>query len=153
MDEGMVYWEASNSMGLATSTGGRGFALISSASLGLGRVFLNSHADVGRFFVRDPATVELVSYLPGHDANLGGGNPAGSLHYQSKTPHGTPATEFSARLGSQGEKRMTLDWESSAGLLQWRTVRPTSRGGRCHDGPVHCLDQPCPAHALGPVQV
>ena len=135
VDEGMVYWEASNSMGLATSTGGRGFALISSASLGLGRVFLNSHADVGRFFVRDPATVELVSYLPGHDATLlGGGNPAGSLHYQSKTPHGTPATEFSARLGSQGEKRMTLDWESSAGLLQWRTVLAHQQGGKTVDG-------------------
>lgn len=60
IESGLAGWDASGSLGLASSVQSRGFSVNPQASTGLsaGRILINGHPDVGRRFVRDPVTIE-----------------------------------------------------------------------------------------------
>ena len=128
---GVAHWNASNSLGLASGLGLRGFAASNQGSSQIqgARSYLNGHADVAWRFSRDPATVSSVEVLAGHDATLlGAGSPGGAVQYLSKTPTGTPFRRVSLGLNSAGGVRSTFDGEIHLGTLQLRAVMAAQRG-------------------------
>lgn len=131
VEAGVAHWNASNSLGLASGLGLRGFVASNQGSSQIqgARAYLNGHADVAWRFSRDPATVSSVQVLAGHDATLlGAGSPGGAVQYLSKTPTGTPFRRVSLGLNSAGGVRSKFDGEIHLGVLQLRAVMAAQRG-------------------------
>ena len=140
VESGLAHWDASNSLGLSSGVGFRGFALSnqSNSQLQGSRAYLNGHPDVAWRFVLDPVTVARVQVLQGNDATLlGAGSPGGVVQYLSKSPVGTeslrlesPATAVNSSTGL----RFVLDGEKHLSILQVRTVLAAQQGERTLEG-------------------
>lgn len=130
IDTGLVTGDANNSLGLSAGMNARGFSVLqqNSSQLSAAKVFLNGHPDIAWRFARDPATVERVDVLSGHDATfLGAGSPGASINYISKTPEGNEFKRLSVGLGSNSAKRLVADTEVHFGALQVRSVLAIQR--------------------------
>jgi hypothetical protein len=137
IEAGLAGWDVSGSMGLATTVQSRGFSANPQSSSGLstGKILLNGHPDVGRRFVRDPVTIERISYLGMTDATQAGAStPAGTLLVQSKTPTGQPHFSYGLAGASNGLARWTLDAEKEFGVLQTRLLAAQQVGDKTVDG-------------------
>ncbi len=137
VEAGLAGWDASGSLGLATTVQARGFALNpqSAAGLSTGKILLNGHPDVGRRFVRDPFTIERISYFGMTDATVAGAStPAGTLLIQSKTPTGQPHLSYGLAGASNGLARWTLDAEREIGALQVRMLAAQQVGDKTVEG-------------------
>ncbi len=134
---GLAGWDASGSLGLATTVQARGFSVNPQSSSGLssGKILLNGHPDVGRRFVRDPVTIERISYFGMTDAAAAGAStPAGTVLFQSKTPTGRPHLSYGLGGASNGLVRGTLDAEGEIGALQTRLVAAEHTGDKTVEG-------------------
>lgn len=130
IEAGLVTGDANNSLGLSAGMSARGFSVLqqNSSQLSAAKVFLNGHPDIAWRFARDPATVERIDVLSGHDATfLGAGSPGASINYISKTPEGNEFKRLSVGLGSNSAKRFVADTEVHFGLLQVRSVLAIQR--------------------------
>ena len=139
VESGLAYWDASNSLGLSTGVGFRGFALSNQGNQQLqgSRAYLNGHPDIVWRFARDPATVARVQVLQGNDATLlGAGSPGGTVQYLSKTPVGTESLRLQLGANSASGSRLSLDAEKHVGIFQVRTVLAAQRGERTLEGVV-----------------
>lgn len=137
IEAGLAGWDASGSLGLATTVQSRGFSVNPQSSTGLssGKILLNGHPDVGRRFVRDPITIERISYVGMTDAAAAGAStPAGTMLFQSKTPTGRPHLSYGLRGASNGLARGTLDAEGEIGALQMRLVAAEHTGDKTVEG-------------------
>jgi outer membrane receptor protein involved in Fe transport len=137
VESGLAYWDASNSLGLSTGVGFRGFALSNQGNQQLqgSRAYLNGHPDIVWRFARDPATVARVQVLQGNDATLlGAGSPGGTVQYLSKTPVGTESLRLQLGANSASGLRLSLDAEKHFGVLQVRAVLAAQRGERTLEG-------------------
>ena len=137
IEAGLAGWDASGSLGLAATVQSRGFSVNPQSATGLssGKILLNGHPDVGRRFVRDPVTIERVSYFGMTDATVAGAStPAGTVLLQSKTPTGQPRLSYGLVAASNGLARWTLDAERQIGALQVRLVAAQQAGDKTVDG-------------------
>ena len=137
VEAGLAGWDASANLGLATTVQSRGFPVNPQAgtALSAGKILLNGHPDVGRRFVRDPITVERVSYFGMTDATVAGAStPAGTLLLQSKTPTGEPHFIYGLAGASNGLARWTLDGERHIGAVQLRLVAALQTGDKTGEG-------------------
>ena len=137
VDTGFAFMNASNSLGLASGISVRGFSVTNqgSASLQVGRNFLNDHADFVWRFSRDPVTLSQVQLISGSDATLlGAGSPAASILYTSKVPEGVESRRLGLTLGSNGLKRLTGDAEWHWGPVQTRAVFAIQRDDKGVEG-------------------
>lgn len=137
IEAGLAGWDASGSLGLATTVQSRGFSLNPQSATGLsaGKILLNGHPDVGRRFVREPITIERVNYLGMTDATVAGAStPAGTLHFQSKAPTGQEHFSYGVAGASNGLARLTLDTERLLGPLQLRLVAASHAGDKTVEG-------------------
>jgi iron complex outermembrane receptor protein len=137
IEAGLAGWDASGSLGLATTVQARGFSVNPQSSTGLscGKILLNGHPDVGRRFVRDPVTIERISYFGMTDAAAAGAStPAGTVLFQSKTPTGRPHLSYGLGGASNGLARLTLDAEREIGPLQLRMVAAKHAGDKTVEG-------------------
>lgn len=137
IEAGLATWDAGASLGLATTVQARGFSVNPQSSTGLssGKILLNGHPDVGRRFVRDPVTIERVSYFGMTDAAAAGAStPAGTVLLQSKTPTGQPHLSYGLKGASNGLGRLTLDAEQEIGSLQTRLIAAKHAGDKTVEG-------------------
>ncbi len=78
-------------------------------SLG-GRLLLDGILDNQSYYLRDPATIESVEIIKGHNSVLyGTGAPGGSVNYITKKPLTTQQNTLSFGIGSFDRKRFVLD--------------------------------------------
>jgi outer membrane receptor protein involved in Fe transport len=139
IEAGLAGWDVSGGMGLATTVQSRGFSANPQSSTGLstGKILLNGHPDVGRRFVRDPVTIERISYLGMTDATQAASStPAGTVLFQSKMPTGQPHLIYGLAGASNGLARWTLDTERELGALQMRIVAAQQVGDKTVDGVI-----------------
>jgi outer membrane receptor protein involved in Fe transport len=139
IEAGLVGWDVSGGMGLATTVQSRGFSANPQSSSGLstGKILINGHPDVGRRFVRDPVTIERISYLGMTDATQAGSStPAGTVLFQSKIPTGQPHLIYGLAGASNRLARWTLDAERELGALQLRVVAAQQVGEKTVDGVI-----------------
>ena len=139
VEAGLASWDASGSFGLATTIQSRGFSLNpqSAAALSGGKILLNGHPDIGRRFVRDPVTVEKVSYYGMTDATVAGAStPSGTVLLQSKVSTGKPHFRYSLAGASNGLARWTLDAERELGPVQLRLIAAQQAGDKTVEGVV-----------------
>ena len=140
VEAGLAYWDASNSLGLSSGVGFRGFALSNQANSQLqgSRAYLNGHPDISWRFTRNPATVARVQVLQGNDATLlGAGSPGGVVQYISKSPVGAESLRLQASgaaVNSSTGFNLALDGEKHFGILQVRTVLAAQNGERTVEG-------------------
>lgn len=137
IEAGLAGWDASSSLGLATTVQARGFSVNPQSSTGLssGKILLNGHPDVGRRFVRDPVTIERISYFGMTDAAAAGAStPAGTVLFQSKAPTGRPHLSYGLGGASNGLARLTLDAEREINALQLRMVAAGHTGDKTVEG-------------------
>ena len=137
IESGAAYWDAANSLGLASGLGLRGFTQSNQGTQQLqgARTYLNGHADIAWRFARDPATVSQVEVMHGHDATLlGAGSPGGTVQYLSKMPTGTPFRRVEVQASSTGGGRGVFDGEWHWGTVQVRSVLAAQRGERTTEG-------------------
>jgi len=137
IESGAAYWDANNSLGLASGLGLRGFTQSNQGAQQLqgARAYLNGHADIAWRFARDPATVSQIEVQHGHDATfLGAGSPGGAVQYLSKAPTGTAFRRVELQATIAGGARSVFDGEWHWGTLQARTVLAGQRGGRTTEG-------------------
>ncbi len=140
VESGLAYWDASNSLGLSSGVGFRGFALSnqSNSQLQGSRAYLNGHPDIAWRFARDPATVARVQVLQGNDATLlGAGAPGGTVQYISKSPVGIESLRLQSSgvaVNSSTGLRFILDGEKHIGLVQVRAVLAAQGGERTLEG-------------------
>jgi iron complex outermembrane recepter protein len=136
-DEGVAVWDASASLGMATGLSVRGFAIGNqgNSQIQASRNFLNGHADIAWRFARDPATLERVELISGHDATLlGAGSPAASIHFTSKSPTGKEFQKFGFTAGTTGALRATLDKEIHLQSIQLRGILAVQRNDKSIEG-------------------
>ena len=83
-----------NSAGVGNDVSIRGF------SIG-GRIYKDGLLDNQVRFLRDPATVERVEIIKGHESVLfGSGSPGGTVNYITKKPQSIPINKIKASVGS-----------------------------------------------------
>jgi iron complex outermembrane recepter protein len=136
-DDGVAAWDASASLGLATGLNVRGFSVGNqgNSQLQASRNFINGHADIAWRFARDPATLERVELISGHDATLlGAGSPAASIHYTSKYPQGKEFEKLGFAAGSNGALRATVDKEVHLQSVKLRGVLAVQRNDKSVEG-------------------
>jgi len=138
-EAGLATWDASAALGLSTAVQARGFSANSpsATALGSGKILLNGYPDVARRFVREPATIERMTYHGLTDAALAGAStPAGTLAYQSKSPTGKQGFVYGLAAASNGLLRWTADAEKHLGPLQLRLVAAQQSGSKTSEGVV-----------------
>lgn len=136
-DEGIAAWDASSSLGMATGLSVRGFSIGNqgTSQIQASRNFLNGHADIAWRFARDPATLERVELISGHDATLlGAGSPAASVHFTSKSPTGKQFQKSGFSAGTNGALRTTLDKEIHFQSIKLRGVLALQRNDTSIEG-------------------
>ena len=139
--EGLAAVGVSAAPDLAAGVQMRGFSLAVPSGTGLnpGVFFWGPHTDIGRYFVRDLATVDSVAMLAGADVTLGGvGSPAGIVQFVGKQPSGQDGSSWSAGLDSRHLHRVSVDLERGLGQadsgVRSRWVLVSQRNGRTQEG-------------------
>lgn len=102
-----------------------------------GRLLLDGVLDNQSYYIRDPATIERVEIIKGHDSVLfGTGAPGGSVNFVAKKPQQDATTEISVGMGSFNNQRWVLDSTgpiSESGNLTYRSVFALQKGDTWKD--------------------
>ncbi|GAA0788727.1 TonB-dependent receptor [Marinobacterium sediminicola] len=96
-----------------------------------GRLLLDGMLDNQHYFVRDPATIESIEIIKGHNSVLyGSGAPGGSLNYRLAKPHFEHRRTVWAGAGDYGTYQAGLDIESPVtnryafrNILSWQASK------------------------------